>query len=187
MMPAVYDTISILIKTSSGHELRANGRTLKYAGWLDIANDLMNEKKKDDEEDIKLPNVDNGDDLVLVPPKVLAEQKMTQPPSRYGEGSLVKELEKRNIGRPSTYATIIEKIKYRNYVELKGKVYHSTEIGRTVINSLTKYFTFMNYEYTANMEEKLDLIADGKLEYVKMMDEFFKPFQKELKKTYDNN
>lgn len=187
MLPAIYDTISIIIKSSSGHELKTNGRTLKYSGWLHVATDQMNVKSSDDENDVKLPVLKVGDELVLVPPKVKAEKKETKPPPRYSEGSLVKELERRNIGRPSTYADIVEKIKIRNYVELKGKIYHSTELGRKVIDNLVKHFKFMNYDYTADMELQLDKIAEGKLKYVAMLDTFFNPFQKELKVAYSDN
>lgn len=185
MDPAVYDTMAITINTSSGHELKASGRSLKYKGFLAIATDLMSYKKEGEEDDIQLPNLSVNDKLALVPPKVETEQKFTQPPPRYSEAGLVKELEKRGIGRPSTYADIIEKIKGRGYVELKGKIYHGTELGKKVVDILVKNFQFMEIDYTANMEKQLDDIADGKLTYVEMLDSFFKPFQKELKNAYD--
>jgi len=179
MEPAVYDTMSVVIKSSSGHELKANGRSLKYEGWLSVAGDL----KKEDGADEMLPSLDAKDNLHLVDPKIVAEQKFTQPPNRYGEATLVNELEKRGIGRPSTYATIIETIKGRDYVEIKNKTYHATDLGKKVIAKLKDNFTFMDYQYTANMEEQLDKIAEGKLGYVKALDEFFIPFQKECKKA----
>jgi len=185
MEPAIYDTMAITINTSSGHELKASGRALKYKGFLAIATDLMSYKKEGDEDDIQLPHLSINDKLVLVDPKVQAEQKFTQPPPRYSEAGLVKELEKRGIGRPSTYADIIEKIKGRGYVELKGKIYHGTELGKKVVDILVKNFKFMEIDYTANMEKQLDDIAEGKLTYVEMLDSFFKPFQIELKAAYD--
>lgn len=185
MEPAIYDTMAITINTSSGHELKASGRALKYKGFLAIATDLMSYKKEGDEDDIQLPHLSVNDKLVLVAPKVISEQKFTQPPPRYSEAGLVKELEKRGIGRPSTYADIIEKIKGRGYVELKGKIYHGTELGKKVVDILVKNFKFMEIDYTANMEKQLDDIAEGKLTYVEMLDSFFKPFQIELKKAYD--
>jgi DNA topoisomerase-1 len=187
MEPAVYDTMNVLIESSSQHELKASGRTLKYAGWLAVATDQVNFKQSDDEDDAQLPLLNVGDVVVLTPPNVQAEQKFTQPPGRYGEGSLVKELEKRGIGRPATYADIIEKIKGRGYVELKGKVYHGTDIGKTVIDALKKNFKFLELEYTAEMETKLDKIAEGNLTYVTMMNDFFTPFQDELKTAYADN
>lgn len=178
MEPAVYDTVSVVIRSSSNHELKANGRSLKFEGWLAVAGDL---KKEKDDTDEMLPPIDEGDVLILVPPKVQAEQKFTQPPQRYGEASLVNELEKKGIGRPSTYAAIIETIKGRNYVEIKNKVYHATDIGKQVIDKLKQHFKFMDYQYTAEMEEKLDKVAEGALGYVKVLDEFFLPFQQECK------
>jgi DNA topoisomerase-1 len=176
MMPAVYDTLSLTIKTSSGHVLKANGRTLKSEGWLALCQDNKFDKM-DDDEDVSLPNLNNGDQLKYE--NIIVEQKFTQPPSRYGEASLVKELEKRGIGRPATYASIIETIKGRNYVELKGKIYKSTETGRIVIDKLSDNFKFMNFDYTADMENKLDSIAEGKLTYVDMLKEFYDSFNNE--------
>jgi DNA topoisomerase-1 len=179
MNPAVYDTVSVSIKSSSGHQLKANGRILKYEGWLAVSSD----QKKDSEDDVKLPILNENDNLFLVDPGNKAEQKFTQPPSRYSEASIVRELEKRGIGRPSTYADTIEKIKGRNYVETHGKAYHATDLGKKVIDALTRNFKFMDYNYTADMEVKLDEIAEGKLTYVKMLDDFFIPFQEECKKA----
>lgn len=178
MEPALYDTVSVVVKTSSGHILKANGRTLKYEGWLKVASD---QKSQPGESDEMLPDLNVGDVVVLVPKKVQTEQKFTQPPPRYGEATLVKELEKRGIGRPSTYASIIATIKGRNYVELKGKSYQATDIGKQVIGKLNDSYKFMDYDYTSEMEGKLDQIADGKLGYVKMLDDFFVPFQAECK------
>jgi DNA topoisomerase-1 len=187
MEPAIYDTVSVLIKTSSNHELKANGRVLKYLGWLEIAKDLINDKKSDDEDDVQLPILKVKDNLVLVPPKVQADQKFTQPPPRYSEANLVKELEKRGIGRPSTFASICSTIQNRGYVELKGKIYHGTPSGKKVIDKLSKYFDFLNYNYTSNMESQLDLITEGKLTYVKMLETFYEPFKENLKTAYNDD
>lgn len=185
MESALYDTVSILIESSSKHELKANGRTLKYAGWLVISNEQVSDKKSD-EEDIQLPILKVGDNLVLVPPKVETEQKFTQPPPRYSEGTLVKELEKKGIGRPSTYSAIITNIKNRGYVEMNNKFFVSTDTGKQIVGALKKYFKFMEYDYTANMETNLDKIAEGKLTYVDMLSSFFNDFQKELKIAYSS-
>jgi DNA topoisomerase-1 len=181
MKPAIYDTVSIIIESSSNHQLKANGRILKYSGWLEITKDFEN--SKNDEDDIHLPQVDVGNVLELTKPGCYLEQKFTQPPSRYTEASLVDELKKRGIGRPSTYAAIIDKIKGRNYVELIGKSYQSTEVGQNVINNLTKYFSFMDYNYTAQMEDNLDKIEEGSLTYVNMLNEFFDKFKRECRKA----
>lgn len=176
MDSAVYDTMSITIESSSKHELKANGRTLKSPGFLAISKDF----DEDSSSDVKLPLLKEKDDLILVPPKIKLEEKQTQPPPRYGEGSLVKELDKRGIGRPSTYGDIVEKIKGRGYVELQGKTYHSTEKGRKVIDFLKNSFKFMEYEYTANMESQLDKISEGNLNYIDMVDSFYSTFNSEM-------
>lgn len=179
MNPAVYDSVSVSVESSSGHILKANGRTLKYKGWLEITSDLDR-----DDKDLKLPLLKKNDVLMLVPPKVKAEQKFTVPPSRYTEKTLIKVLEKKGIGRPSTYAAIMSKITHKNYVEKKANAFIPTDRGKQVVDNLIKYFDFMNYDYTAAMEGKLDKIADGKLAYVDMLTDFYSPFQKELKTAY---
>lgn len=181
MKPAIYDTVNIIIKTSNDYILKASGKTLKYAGWLDLTSDA--DSKKDDDEGVQLPILSEKEKLFLVKPGILAEQKFTQPPSRFNEGSLVKELERRGIGRPSTFANIISKITDRNYVEKKKEMFVSTDLGKKIINLLDNKFDFINYEYTANMEIKLDKIAEGKLDYAQMMKDFYTPFESNLEKA----
>lgn len=185
MEPALYDTVAIAIKTSSGHELRASGRVLKYSGWLSIATDQAS-VKSDSEDDIQLPILKAGDNLILVAPKIKAEQKFSQPPPRIGEAGIIRELEKRGIGRPSTYGKIIQNICEKKYVNLINKVYHGTEIGKQIVDKLKDHFSFIEYDYTANMEEQLDLIAEGKLKYIDMLDAFYKNLQKEVKNAYND-
>ncbi len=180
MNPALYDTVSVTVTSSSNHILKANGRVLKYKGWLEISGDLDN----DDDGETKLPLLKKNEQLILVPPKVKSEQKFTQPPPRYSEKTLIKELEKKGIGRPSTYATIMSKITDRNYVDKKADMFIATELGKKVIDKLVGIFKFMEYEYTANMEEKLDKIASGDLKYIAMMTDFYTPFETELRKAY---
>lgn len=181
MKPALYDTVAVTIKSSSGHLLKANGRTLKYKGWLSILD------VKDDDEDNKLPPLSKKDILFLVPPKVKAEQKFTQPPPRYKDYSLVEELKSRGIGRPSTYATILTKVTDRGYVEKNKEAYHATDLGKKVADILIKFFDFMEYQYTANMEDQLDKIAEGKLDYLGMLNDFFPKFKDQLKKATSSN
>jgi len=183
MNPAIYDTVSVTIKTSNNHILKANGRVLKYKGWIE----LTGEDEDDKEEVNKLPIIKKNDDLILVAPKVKAEQKFTQPPARFSEKTLIKELERRGIGRPSTYAAIMSTITSRNYVIEKTGMFHATDLGKKVIDSLVKFFDFVNYEYTAGMELKLDKVAEGKLTYLEMMNDFYTPFAAQLKKAYLSN
>lgn len=178
MKPALYDTVAVSIKSSSGHLLKANGRTLKYKGWLSLLD------FKDDEEDSnKLPPLIKGQALTLVPPKVKAEQKFTQPPPRYKEYTLVEELKARGIGRPSTYATILSKVTDRGYAEKNKESYYATDLGKKVVDLLISFFDFMEYQYTADMEDQLDKIAEGKLNYLGMMNSFFPKFKEQLKKA----
>jgi len=133
-------------------------------------------------EDVFLPVLQAGDALQLI--KVLSEQKFTEPPSRYSEAGLIKELEKRGIGRPSTYASIITTIQSRNYVVKEQKSFAPTAIGLAVTDFLVANFeTVMAYEFTANMEDKLDEIAEGKHEWVKVVGDFYTPFEKKVKEV----
>lgn len=179
MMPALYDSVVVYVKSSSGHILKSTGKTLKYKGWLEIAKDLKKEEKS-----ILLPDLEEGDTVVLVPPKVVAEQKFTKPPPRFSEYSLISELEKRGIGRPSTYATILSKITNKSYVIRKKNTFISTDIGKKIVDELIKFFNFMAYDYTADMEKRLDKIEEGSLEYEKMLSEFYEPFRSQLRKAY---
>lgn len=183
MEPAIFNTVTVLIKSSSGHELKANGKTLKSPGWLSVTSDQFS----DDEGDIVLPIININDNLFLIDPKIKAEQKFTQPPSRYSEGNLIQELEKKGIGRPSTFSKITNTIKDRGYVELKNKTYHGTEVGKKVIKKLKENFKFLDYDYTKLLEDRLDDVACGKLSYEQAMDDFFQLFKKELQEAYLNS
>ena len=100
---------------------------------------------------------------------------------------LIKELVNKNIGRPATYADLLSKITNRNYVEKKGNVYHATDLGKKVTDILNKFFTFMDYNYTADLESKLDLIENGKVDKVEMLSNFYKKFSDEIYKSYSEN
>jgi len=177
MNPALYDNVNVTIKTSSNHKLKASGKILKYKGWLEVI--------KDKSKDILLPSLKEEDKLKLSS-KVSAIQKFTKPPARFSEKSLIEELEKKRIGRPSTYAAIMSKITSRAYVNKpRNKMFFiPTEKGMQVVDELDNFFEFMKYSYTAEMEDKLDLIAEGKLSYGDMMEEFYSPFKIELNKAY---
>ena len=182
MNPAIYDGMEVFVKSSSGHMLKTNGRILKYKGWLEITNDLNN-----DDTDVHLPPLKNKDDLFLTAPKVTSKQKFTKPPSRFTNKTIVEELEKRKIGRPATIAPTIAKITNKNYVVVKLNSFVPTDNGKKVVDNLVNHFDFMKIEYTAEMESKLDQIAEGKLDYVKMLSSFYDPFKNELKKAYTEN
>ncbi len=154
-------------------DFSANGSRLLFPGWL----------KADPEgtgDDVILPKVAVGEKLKLL--DLTAEGKQTEPPGRYSEAGLIKELEKRGIGRPSTYASIIKTIQDRGYVEKINKALTPTDTGDVVSSFLEKYFMdYINDSFTADIEDKLDLIAEGKAEYLKTLTDFYKPFLKDVK------
>lgn len=180
MMPAVYDTmkVSIHLKNDKKCILKASGKALKDQGFLTVLGIV-------DDSKIDIPNLNKGDELTLsgsVP--VICEQKFTQPPARYSEDTLIKTLVTKSIGRPATFADILSKICNRAYVEKHGNVYHATDLGKTITDSLSEFFTFMNYDYTSDMEKNLDLIEQGKMDLKEMLSGFYSPFKKELDKAY---
>ena len=178
MQPAVFDVVKVTVKASKGQRLLAEGKTLREEGWMFIVKEFL---KKD--KDVTLPPLVAGDVVTLVAPKVKMEKSQTKPPPRYSEATLNAELERKEIGRPSTYATIIAKISNRKYVKSTAAGFVPTDLGRQVSNDLKAEFSFMDYMYTANMEKSLDLIADGKLDYLSMMTKFFDEFKAEFQKA----
>ncbi len=154
-------------------DFHANGSRLLSPGWLQADPDAQG-------EEVMLPKVAKGDKLDLI--HVSAEERQTEPPGRYTEAGLVKELEKRDIGRPSTYASIIKTITDRGYVTKEGKTLTPTDTGDVVSSFLEKYFaSYISDTFTAEMEQKLDDIAEGKRAYAKTLKEFYVPFLKEVK------
>ena len=176
MKPAIYDTIDVDVETSSGHLLKAEGKTLKYKGWLEIGEEFVKADK-----DVVLPDLNKGDEVYLITPGVKVQESQTKPPARYNDGTIIKELRRRGIGRPSTYAAIIGVIFGRDYVKRNKNGFVATELGCKVVDDLKQYFSFMDYEYTAKMEKQLDDISDGKLKYLDMMNEFYDGFSKEVR------
>ncbi|MGC2164132.1 MAG: type I DNA topoisomerase [Silvibacterium sp.] len=189
MMPAVYDqtTVDIVAKADRSYDFRVTGSVLKFDGFLKVYEESK-EKKDDDDEALanKLPALNAGDSLTLK--ELKPEQKFTQPPPRYNEASLVKELEERGIGRPSTYASIINTIQDREYVaKMGGKrngPFVPTEIGTVVNGLLVKNFPYIfDTKYTARLEEELDDIEDGKEKWTDLLSGFYGYFEKELKEA----
>lgn len=174
MNPAVYDTVSVDIETSTGLLLRATGSQIKFAGFLAVYEEKQDEKDDDDENRL-LPNLEEGQKLALV--DLLKEQAFTRPPPRFTEASLVKELEKLRIGRPSTYATIMNKIQSRDYtVKEQGRL-KPTELGFVIAALLEANFgLIMNIGFTADMEDNLELIAENKKDWKKLLHDFWSDF-----------
>ena len=165
--------ITANVKDGNIPNFSITGSQIKFPGWL-----LGDPASRGD--DVELPKVVAGEKLELK--KVSTEEKQTEPPGRYSEAGLIKELEKRGIGRPSTYASIIKTIEDRGYVEKINKALVPTDTGDVVSSFLEANFAnYISDGFTAEMENKLDLIADGKEEYVKMLKTFYKPFLADVK------
>lgn len=162
------------------YTLKAGTSKVVFDGFLTLYNDDEEEDSK--ESDAKIPDLDKGDKVVCK--KVEPKQHFTQPPPRYNEASLVKALEEYGIGRPSTYATIITVIQTRKYVEKKNKALFPTLLGRAVSKQLVAEFAdIMDYKFTAGMEAKLDEIADKKVDWIKVLNDFYTPFMDEVNKV----
>lgn len=183
MNPAVWDTLSISIRARANPKLSfsVSGKALNYKGYLEIFGPI-------DPGKIDLPNLTEGNILSLAGDDAIrTEQKFTQPPPRFNDASIIKELEGKQIGRPATYAEIIKKIAGRNYVEKSGSTYRPTDLGKKITNILVELFPFMEYEYTANMEKQLDEIAAGNINSINMLKEFFIPFKMKLDQAYKSS
>jgi DNA topoisomerase-1 len=160
------------------HQFKLTGKLLVSPGYLSLL-----EGKTVSEE--KFPTINTKDLLHLLDDKSISlEQKFTQPPARYNYSSLIKELESKGIGRPSTYTEIISKITSRHYVEKQGNTYHGTKLGDHITTILTKYFDFMEYDYTAELEKQMDDISEGKLNNLTVLTDFYLRFQNKLKEAH---
>jgi len=182
--PAVFDQTTVDIDAKSGSEtfwLRVTGSVLKFEGFLKVYEESKEGKDEEDEElKHKLPPLEVGQKLTLKALK--PEQHFTEPPPRYNEASLVKELEERGIGRPSTYSAILSTIQERQYVQKLGGKFVPTEIGLVVTDLLVDNFRdIFDVQYTARMEEELDEIEEGKEKWTDALAEFYKRFAKDLK------
>ena len=174
MVPAEYDVTNLTV-TAGDFELKAKGRVLKFDGWTRVQTAV----KKANDENVELPNVAIGEALSVN--ELLPKQHFTKPVARFSEASLVKELEKRGIGRPSTYASIISTIQDRGYVRLENRRFYAEKMGEIVTDRLVENFTeLLNYDFTAKMEGRLDEVAEGDLEWKALLDRFYKEFQESL-------
>ncbi|WP_455201277.1 type I DNA topoisomerase [Kaarinaea lacus] len=176
MTPAKFDVTTLTV-TAEDYELRIKGRTVVFDGWTRV---LRPTSKGSD--DVILPEVNINDELTLL--NIDPSQHFTKPPPRYTEASLVKELEKRGIGRPSTYAAIISTIQDRGYVTVEKRRFHANKIGEVVTDRLSESFSeLMDYGFTAGMEEKLDSIAEGHNNWEKTLDSFYAEFKEKLEQA----
>ena len=179
MSPAKFDAVSVDLSIGSETNLfRATGQTLVFPGFIAVYREGRDDDEDEDGES-KLPYLETGE--VLNVEKIYGGQHFTEPPPRYGEASLVKILEEYGIGRPSTYASIISTLQDREYVLLDKKRFTPTDVGRVVNKFLTEHFTkYVDYDFTANLENALDSVAEGEREWIPLMDEFWQGFNQQL-------
>ena len=179
MSPAVYDTLTVNID-GNNYNFRANGQTLKFKGFMILY--VEGEDVEQTEEFTKIPVLHENEEVKKEDLK--SKQSFTEPPPRYTEASLVKALEEKGIGRPSTYSPTITTILERRYIEKEQKQLVPTELGRVVNKLLTENFgDVINVEFTAKIENEFDDIAEGKEQWKKMIREFYGPFEKEIEKV----
>jgi DNA topoisomerase-1 len=183
MEAAVFDTVAVDLAAGAGNLFRANGSTLVSPGFLAVYRESFDDVtlNADDEENRMLPPLETGDTVRLL--GVETEQHFTEPPPRYSEASLVKALEEHGIGRPSTYASIIQTLLYKKYCELVNKRFIPTDLGKIVSRFLTSNFErYVDYAFTAGMEDELDNISRGEEDWLPMLARFWD----ELKKRIDD-
>ena len=171
MANAKMDATTIVLNNND-YKFKATGSVLKFDGYLKLYS------KYEDQEDVILPDFSTYKSKVLVSTGIEKSKHFTEPPSRFTEASLIKELERLGIGRPSTYAKIIDILKVRDYINIVDKKFHPTETGITITDKLQEFFSnIINVEYTANMETDLDKIADGNEIWYKLLEKFYNDFE----------
>mgnify|MGYP001627371696 CR=1 FL=1 len=178
MVPATLNTVSVDLAAGSQHAFRVSGTTVVEPGFLAVYEEGKDARgEEDDEEGRKLPEMKPGDRVPLA--AVTATQHFTEPPPRYSEASLVKALEEYGIGRPSTYASIIQTLLNREYVYLDARRFRPTDVGRAVAKFLSAHFTqYVDYDFTARLEDELDEVSRGEADWIPLLERFWKPFSK---------
>lgn len=181
MIPATINTVGINLTCGSGHVFRATGSTIAHPGFMSVYMEGLDDNQTDDSKEKLLPPLEKGEVVTLK--QIRSEQHFTEPPPRYSEATLVKSLEEFGIGRPSTYATIISTLQQREYVTLEKKRFFPTDVGMIVKKFLTEYFNrYVDYEFTANLEDSLDSIARGENQWVPLLEEFWSKFHPLIEK-----
>ena len=171
---------TVITLENNGYLFKATGQVITFDGFMKVYDRYM------DSEEVILPDFSNYNSKVIVAEDITKEQHFTKPLPRFTESSLIKELEALGIGRPSTYAKILETIKERNYVKVNDKKFYPTEIGITTTDKLQEFFSnIINVKYTANMENELDEIANNQMDYLKVLKQFYKEFEPLVKKAFD--
>ncbi|MGV8932388.1 MAG: DNA topoisomerase I [Luteimonas sp.] len=177
MVPATLNTVSVELAAGSEHSFRASGTTVIDPGFLAVYEEGKDSKAADaDDEGRKLPRMKPGERVPL--DRIHADQHFTQPPPRFTEAALVKTLEEYGIGRPSTYASIIQTLLFRKYVEMESRSFRPSDVGRAVSNFLSSHFTrYVDYDFTAKLEDELDEVSRGEKQWVPLMEKFWGPFK----------
>ncbi|AMV00115.1 DNA topoisomerase I [Xanthomonas citri] len=186
MIPATLNTVSVDLSAGSEHVFRASGTTVVVPGFLAMYEEGKDTKSSEDEDEgRKLPLMKAGDNVPL--DRIVTDQHFTQPPPRYTEAALVKALEEYGIGRPSTYASIIQTLQFRKYVEMEGRSFRPTDVGRAVSKFLSGHFTrYVDYDFTANLEDDLDAVSRGEAEWIPLMEKFWGPFKELVEDKKDS-
>ena len=188
MAHAVINTVGIDLTAGDAGIFRATGSSIQEPGFMTLyleGKDDRSDDAQDDDSERILPPLSEGDSVVLN--EIKADQHFTEPPPRYTEASIVKSLEEHGIGRPSTYASIIYTLKQREYVEMDKKRFVPTDVGRIVNKFLTAHFTdYVDYAFTAKLEDELDAISRGEKEWKPVMEQFWSPFCSTLKDKEEN-
>lgn len=176
--PAKYNSMSVSVSCGN-YALSATGRTPLFDGYLAIYGETKSKGKENEEENVAMPQLEVGDKLKLI--KLTNEQRFTKPPARYTEASIIKAMEEKGIGRPSTYATIMQTLYKREYITKDGKALMPTNLGTQVTEYLHQYFSeVVDIQFTAEMEDKLDAIEDNGEPWYHVVDSFYKPMLKEV-------
>jgi len=186
MIPATLNTVSVDLAAGNAHAFRASGTTVIVQGFLAVYEEGKDTKAdEDDDEGRKLPAMKPGDSVPV--DRILTEQHFTQPPPRFTEAALVKALEEYGIGRPSTYASIIQTLLFRKYVEMEGRSFRPTDVGRAVSKFLSGHFArYVDYDFTARLEDELDAVSRGEEEWVPLMEKFWGPFKELVEDKKDS-
>ena len=185
MVHATLDTVAVDLAAGEQHSFRATGSTIRDPGFMRVYIEDKDDPRPDDNKENLLPPMKQGDMVDLL--QIRLEQHFTEPPPRYSEASLVKALEEYGIGRPSTYASIITTLLDREYVELESKRFHPTDVGRVVARFLTQHFDqYVDYDFTAQLEDSLDAISRGERDWLPLMEEFWSAFKHRVDDKMEN-
>ncbi len=176
MIHATMDTVAVDLQCGEGNLFRANGSTIRHPGFMAVYMEGRDDSSDSQDDEKLLPPLTEGESLKLL--EIRSDQHFTEPPPRFTEASLVKTLEEYDIGRPSTYASIISTLQNREYVEIENRRFTPTDMGRIVNMFLTQHFTqYVDYDFTARLEDDLDAISRGEKEWIPLMREFWEPFK----------